>query len=164
MIPKIEKILFTTDFSERSHLSMQWAMALAKLHGAKLLALNVIDDPAALSPSIQMYFTEPEWNNLKKRMETEAVEQTRNRLQSFCDDVKAGAPECEYVDVEITVRRGNPVDKIIDVAKESAADIIVMGTVGGGGLTGAILGSTARRVLRRSPIPVLAVPMAKSEH
>lgn len=162
MIPKIEKILYATDFSENSRISIEWAMMLARKHEAKLLALNVIDDVAVLAPGIQMYFTEEEWKKLKKRNENEAIGLAEARLQSFCDAVQTSTPECEYVADEILVRRGKSVEEIVAAAQEHQCDIIVLGTTGGG-LTDAIMGSTARGVLRRSPIPVMAVPMSEKQ-
>ncbi len=159
MIPKIEKILYATDFSENSRLTIDWAMVIARKHDAQLLALNVIDDVAVLAPSIQMYFTDKEWEKLKKKNENDAMGLAKKRLQSFCDDVKTNTPECEYVADEILVRRGKPVEEIISAAKENSCDIIIIGKTGGSGLTDAIMGSTARGVLRGSAIPVLAVPM-----
>jgi nucleotide-binding universal stress UspA family protein len=159
MIPEIEKILYATDFSENSRISIDWALALARKHGAKLLALSVIEDIAVRAPSVQMYFSKEEWEKIKKRNETEAVEQTRQRLQSFCDDVQADTPECEYVADEILVRRGVSIEEIVAAAEENNCDLIVIGTTGGHRLTDAIMGSTARGVLRRSSIPVLAIPM-----
>lgn len=161
MIPKIEKILYATDFSENSRITIDWAMALARKHDAKLLALNVIEDIAVRAPSVQMYFSEEEWEKIKKRNQAKAVEQTRQRLQSFCDEVVADTPQCEYVADEILVRRGAPIKEIVTAATENNCDMIVVGTTGGHGLTDAIMGSTARGVLRRSPIPVLTIPMTK---
>lgn len=84
-------------------------------------------------------------------------------MQSFCDNVQADTPECEYVADEILVRRGAPIEEIVAAATENKCDIIVLGTTGGHGLTDAIMGSNARGVLRRSPIPVLAVPMSEKQ-
>ena len=161
MIPKIEKILYATDFAENSRITVDWAMALARKHEAKLLALNVIEDIAVRAPSIQMYFSREEWEKIKKRNVAEAAEQSRQRLQSFCDDVQADTPDCEYVADEILVRRGVPIEEIVAAATENGCDVIVIGTTGGHGLTDAIMGSTARGVLRRSPIPVLAIPITE---
>jgi nucleotide-binding universal stress UspA family protein len=55
------------------------------------------------------------------------------------------------------VTRGKPVDVIVKTAEERNCDLIVMGSYGHGGLAGAIMGSTAQRVLRRSKRPVLVV-------
>lgn len=51
-----------------------------------------------------------------------------------------------------------PADAVIDVATERGASLIVIGTRGETPLMGAILGSTAYKLLHRSPIPVLVVP------
>lgn len=168
MIPKIEKILYATDFSENARISIDWALTLARKHDAKLLALNVIEDIAVRAPSIQMYFSKEEWEKIKNRNETEAIEQTRQRLQSFCtdvlDDVRANTPECEYIADEILVRRGVPIKEIVAAATENRCDMIVMGTTGGHRLTDIIMGSTARGVLRNSPVPVLSVPMTEKQN
>ena len=51
----------------------------------------------------------------------------------------------------------DPVKVILEVAKEKNCDLIVMGTHGRGVLADVVMGSTARRVIRRSPKPVLVV-------
>ena len=58
---------------------------------------------------------------------------------------------------EIHVKEGNPVEQILKQADESDCDLIVMGTHGTGSLADAMIGSTARRVVRRSLKPVLVV-------
>lgn len=158
MIPEIKKILCATDLSENSRLSLAWAMALAKKHDASLLMLNVIEEVGSSSPSLQFYLTEQEWKELKQRIRSEATDIMKKNLSAFCDEVKAEIPECAYVADETLVINGNPVEKIISTAKERGCDVIVMGTTGAGGLVDVIMGSTARRVIRRSPIPVFIVP------
>jgi nucleotide-binding universal stress UspA family protein len=59
---------------------------------------------------------------------------------------------------EWTVRQGEPVDGILDVAAGMAAELIVMTTQGHRGLADALRGSTTERVIRRARCPVLAVP------
>ncbi len=160
MVPEIKKILYATDLSDSSRMTLSWAMTLAEKHNAKLTMLNVIEDVSS-SPSVQVYFSEQEWNQLKKRINSEAVDIMKARLKDFCEETKAAIPQCNYVAEEIIVRRGNPVEKILLVAEEQQCDIIVMGSLGAGGLTDAIMGSTARRVLRRSKIPVFVIPIKK---
>jgi len=60
---------------------------------------------------------------------------------------------------EMSARRGEPVEEIIRAAAEPPADLIVMTTQGHLGFLDALRGSTTERVLRRSPCPVLAVPV-----
>lgn len=57
-----------------------------------------------------------------------------------------------------TVRRGNVVDMILKVVDEISPDLIVMATKGHQGFLDAARGSTTEQVLRRAPIPLLAVP------
>jgi nucleotide-binding universal stress UspA family protein len=52
----------------------------------------------------------------------------------------------------------DPADLIADVAKESNADLIVVGTRGHGRVAGMLLGSVTQRLLHVAPCPVLAVP------
>ncbi len=160
MIPEIKKILYATDLSESSRTTLAWAIALSKKHDARLLMLNVIED-ASTYPSVQIYFSEREWNQLKQRIDGDAVDIMKDQINDFCEAFKSQIPQCDYVADEIIVRRGNPVEKILATAQEQQCDIIVMGSLGAGGLTDAIMGSTARRVLRRSNIPVLVIPVKK---
>jgi nucleotide-binding universal stress UspA family protein len=55
---------------------------------------------------------------------------------------------------------GAPADEILKAARRPAADLIVIGTRGKGGVAGLLLGSTSEAVLRRARIPVLAVPQS----
>lgn len=52
---------------------------------------------------------------------------------------------------------GNPVDEILNTAREREAELIVMGTHGRRGLPHLLLGSVAAAVVQRSPVPVLTV-------
>ncbi len=51
-----------------------------------------------------------------------------------------------------------PADALIDVAEQRGASIIVVGTRGESPVVGALLGSTAYKLLHRSTVPVLVVP------
>jgi len=58
---------------------------------------------------------------------------------------------------EIIVERGDPAKQILTYSKEKNCDLIVVGSHGQGSLTGAMMGSTAKRVLKKSKVPVLVV-------
>ncbi len=158
MIPEIKKILYATDLSDNSRITLAWAMALARKHDALLLMVNVIEEVGSSSPSLQFYLSEKEWYDLTQRLSTDATEVMKKQLGAFCEDVKSEIPDCRYVADEIIVTTGNPVEKIISTATENHCDIIVMGSIGTSGLVDSLMGSTARRVLRRSPIPVFIIP------
>jgi nucleotide-binding universal stress UspA family protein len=62
---------------------------------------------------------------------------------------------------EIIVVRGNVVEEIISEATERNCDLIIMGYIARGKIEETVLGSTSRRVLRRSQIPVMLVRDSK---
>ena len=55
------------------------------------------------------------------------------------------------------VRVGTPFLEIVRYAKETAIDLIVIGTHGRSGLAHVLLGSTAEKIVRKAPCPVLTV-------
>ncbi len=63
------------------------------------------------------------------------------------------------IQVPMEVRDGDVIDGILDAAVEMKANLIGMATAGHQGLLDALRGSTTERVLRRSPCPVLAIPV-----
>jgi nucleotide-binding universal stress UspA family protein len=66
-------------------------------------------------------------------------------------------------DVEKIVERGVPFVEIIRTAKEKKADLIVIGTHGRTGIDHMLFGSTAEKVVRKAPCPVLTVRIAGKE-
>ena len=59
------------------------------------------------------------------------------------------------------MRRGPAATQIVELASEERADLIILGTHGRGGVTRALLGSVADRVIRTAPCPVLTVRTAE---
>jgi nucleotide-binding universal stress UspA family protein len=58
---------------------------------------------------------------------------------------------------EILIEPGAPAEIIVQTAKDQNCDLIVMGTHGQGIIAEVLIGSTAKRVVRQSPIPVLVI-------
>lgn len=90
------------------------------------------------------------------KMETEPA------LREF---VAATWPDGRASSAETILRTaiGDPAAKILETATSESADVIVMGTQGLGGVRKWLLGSTTERLLRRTNIPVLAVPPISKE-
>jgi len=60
-------------------------------------------------------------------------------------------------EVEQGIRKGEPFSEVVQAARKEEIDLIVMGTHGKTGLSHALMGSTAERVVRLAPCPVLAI-------
>lgn len=157
MVPEIKKILYATDLSENSKFALAWAMMLAQKHQAELVLLHVVEDVTG-TPVLRTYFSDEDWNRMKKGVDSEAIGIMEKRLAGFCDAAKSEMPECSELSEELVVKHGYPVDVIINEANSRECDLIVMGTLGAGFFTSALMGSTSRRVLRHSKKPVFVIP------
>jgi nucleotide-binding universal stress UspA family protein len=60
--------------------------------------------------------------------------------------------------LETRISFGEPFEEIVQEAEKSRVDLIVMGTHGRTGISRALIGSVAERVIRKSSLPVLTVP------
>ena len=170
---KIKKILYATDLSASARYAFAYAISQANLYGAGLVILHVLSESPELDAKIIGYVSASQWEEIKRRHEREARTQLIGKrrgnpaigevLQRFCDDVRAADKNCSFTTDEIMVARGNPAEQIIAQALEKKCDLIVMGTHGHGRLAGAVMGSTALRVLRQASIPVLVVRLPEGE-
>jgi nucleotide-binding universal stress UspA family protein len=133
-------ILYPTDFSENSECAFHLATALARDYDAHLIILHVAPGPVAIYGfGDGMLPPTGEWN----------------------DDLRQELEEIRVHDPMIRVTRrleeGDPVTEILRVAKETHADLIVMGTHGRRGLRRMLMGSVSELVVRRAPCPVMTV-------
>ena len=172
-LPKVDvkKILYATDLSENARYAFAYAVSLANLYGAKITLLHVLPEVSELMDKhIIGYIDADRWEKIKVEHFDEAREAligkrkdhlaVKDVLQQFSEDATQG----EGVGTDqIIVERGNPVEEIINHSKKLNCDLIVMGTHGHGTLEDVMIGSTARRVVRRSKIPVLVVRLPEEE-
>jgi nucleotide-binding universal stress UspA family protein len=121
------------------------------MFGARLTVLHVLDEPAALDP---MFRGEVPLELLRGRMEQYA----REGMQAF---VAAHFQGTE--DVETRIASGVPYREILREARETGADLIVIGTHGRTGVEHVIFGSTAEKVVRMAPCPVLTIRQGGKE-
>lgn len=138
-------ILFATDFSECSAAAFDYAYSLAKKCASKLVLVHVVSEPVDMRG---FYVPHISFDVL----EQEIIDGAKNMMDSFCrDQFKEGD------DYTALVMTGLAYEEIINQAKLARADLIVMGTNGRSGLDHMLFGSTAEKVVRKSPIPVLTV-------
>lgn len=169
-LPKVEvkNILYATDLSESARYAFAYALSLAKLYDARITFLHVLPEaPEFVDSHIIRYISADRWEEIKAQHFSEAREALIGKkrdsgaakavLDQFSEDAKLGQEGAGLIADEIIVEKGNPVEQILKQAEEKNCDLIVMGTHGQGTLADVVMGSTARRVLRRSKKPVLVV-------
>jgi nucleotide-binding universal stress UspA family protein len=142
---KIERVLFPTDFSEGSFHALPYAVDITRNNNAKLYILHIIYDIAKATDSHIPHISADE-------LYSELNEWAIKEIDTCCIEEIRTLP-----DVEKKVVKGIPYEEIIKFASENEIDIIVMGTYGRAGFERFIFGSTADKVVRRAPCPVLTV-------
>jgi len=142
-------ILVAIDFSEAAREAFRWARRLARDREAQLKALHVVDvhDLAEIAGAAGV----PE-----AQLRRKIAEERKGRLDAFLDDVER---EGSGGSAERAIVWGTPFEEIVREAIACEAVLIVMGTRGrSADLERALFGSTAEKVLRSAPCPILCVP------
>jgi nucleotide-binding universal stress UspA family protein len=161
MVPTIKKILSLTDLSEQSQKELTYAASLADVYGAAITVLHVfeIQSPnAALIASAYLGYAS--MDEFKETREADLVDEIKNRIKQTCDDIGCQFPACRFSIDQIIVETGRTNDIILQHVKKNDFDMIVMGSHSG--IKDAILGGTAKKVIRYSRKPVLVVPLDRN--
>jgi nucleotide-binding universal stress UspA family protein len=163
----IKRILYATDLSQHALHAFAYAVSLANHYGAEINLMHVLAEVPSLDSKVVSYIGSERWEEIKQRHMEDARESLTGKLRHnpalqealdrFSKDAAEGLPGKAKKTDKVLVLRGNPVDRIIEQSEKLKCDLIVMGSHGHGNLAEAMLGSTARRVLRRAKTPVLVV-------
>lgn len=164
MLPTIKKILYATDMSENSRLAFGYAMSLAKQYQAQLVVLHVNE---SVNPNVYTQIGgamgKQEWLNYQEDYEHGLYDSLGTKIREFGRQMEIDLDAINIKNEDILIRKGMSVDEILSTASEHVVDIIVMGTHGYGMVKDALMGGTARRVIRRSEKPVFVVRNPEKE-
>ena len=164
MIPHIKNILYTTDLSTNARYAFGYAADLANRYEATVTILHILE---AISHNANLRLKEmlgeTRWKELQDRNIEDVHQTIQQRLARFCEDMQQKLVNCPFVVKEVLVQQGEPVDRIMKLIETGRFELVVMGTHGQGLLADAMLGSTARRVVRRSLVPVLTVRLPSED-
>lgn len=162
MTPKIEKILYATDLSENAIHAFSYAAAMANRFEAKISIVHVIEELShSYNLQIAQMLGEEKWKAVQAQNVQKIRDTIAGRLDVFCKNMEAELKECPYIVEKVVVEQGTPVKIILRLAGTLKSDMIVMGSHGQGFMADALMGSTARRVVRRSDLPVLTIRLPK---
>jgi universal stress protein A len=143
----IRSILLPTDFSECARYAVPVAAEFARLLGARVICLHVVE------PVVQPVG----WTPLAEPMPV--AELGDQMEESAARDLPAFSKSEEFagLDVEHLSAPGDPAAEIVRVAEERGAGLIVLSSHGRTGLGRILFGSTAESVVRHARCPVLVV-------
>ena len=141
-IHPIRQVVAATDFSEPATLGLAWAARIARAHGARLTLVHALAPPMPVA----------EFAATPLHVDRELRESADKRLQEALEK----AP-LEGVEADAVLRDGTPSQAVNELAEELDADLVVVGTRGLTGFRHLLLGSTAERIVQKSPAPVLSV-------
>ncbi len=142
MTPLIHRILLATDGSAYAARAEGYALFLASVWGTGLDVLSVLEFLPGMNPAYPI-------NDMYLDQLRKEADRHLSRLADRASSV--GVSVRKHVEI------GIPSEKIAAVAREHGDDLVVVGTHGRTGLEHVLLGSTAERVIRGAPCPVLAV-------
>jgi nucleotide-binding universal stress UspA family protein len=144
-----KRILVPTDGSELSGKAITLAIALARTHGASLVALHVFPHLPGAQHSAAAPFL--------KQLEGDYDLHQREQAKVILDAVAKEASAAGVATDELVVESEDVYDRIIEAAKQYDCDLICMASHGRRGMAAVVLGGETHKVLTHSHIPVLVV-------
>ena len=142
---EFKKILFTTDFSESSQFALPYAIDVATKYKAQLTLVHVIEP---IVTPVDFAWGTYNYPDIEKQVNTYAEDSLKKIVD---ENIPADLQS------EVVILYGKPWREVVTYAKENEMDLIVIATHGLSGLSHAIYGSTAEKVIRKSPCPVLTI-------
>lgn len=148
----ISRVLVATDGSEHADGALDIAADIAKLAGAEVIVIHVMrragsgrvpEELRELSRAEHVELTE---HDMLRRVAEKIVEVAAKRLRTR-----------GVTNVATRIAVGDPASMVVEAARESKADLIVIGRRGLGSIGGTLLGSVSLRVGQIADLPVLTV-------
>lgn len=138
------KILMPVDFSESSLNAMAYAVQMTKALHATLVLMHVV---------------EPIGGDATMFVDESILSEERDDAVKRLEELKTKLNDINEPFVEICVKTGFPVDKVISTSKDENVSLIVMGTTGTHSKFEDILGSNTYKVVKNAECAVLTIPL-----
>lgn len=144
---KLRKIMVCIDFSGYSLNTLEYAVEVAERREAELIAINVINqrELVTILKSDHFQHSVEEYVKEKKKQRSE-------KFQLLCEEAK-----CNHLPIKLIFKTGIPFREIIKAVEEENANLLVLNSKGRSDLKGTIFGTTAEKLLRHCPVPVLSL-------
>ena len=141
---KLRHVLVATDFQECSREAVSIAADLARANNEELVVVHSFEPPSYSYSGLGVSMVET----------TTAIQKAAHEALDRVIEALRG----EGVHARGILKCGPAWEQILEAAKEEQVDLIVLGTHGRRGLSRALLGSVAEKIVRLSTLPVLTIP------
>jgi nucleotide-binding universal stress UspA family protein len=146
---RIRKIMVAYDFSDYSKEALKFAVELADELKSDLMVVNVINqrevDAVKRAEMEAVSFSADQFIKDRKKDRLEQINQ-------IIEEISA-----KHLPVEIKIKTGVPFCELIQAVKDGGVDLVVMGRKGRGNLAGILFGTTAEKMFRHCPVPLLSL-------
>jgi nucleotide-binding universal stress UspA family protein len=139
----IKKILIPTDGSDYSMRAAQYGISIAKIVSAQVVVVYIVDEVVL--------------DQIAKITVREAAQRELKEDGKGYVNYVLGLAEKEGVSSSSLIEEGRPFERIVHLARDLNADLIVMGTYGRRGAERILIGSVAERVIEYATCPVLVI-------
>jgi universal stress protein A len=143
----LKRILVPTDFGEAAGAALNYGRELARTFGANLDVLYVCEN------ILTRGFGPDGFIGADPAIQEDLEESARKHINALLTDDDRAVLHARPV----IITSNMTANAIIDYAKDSEVDLIIMGTHGRGAVAHLLMGSVAERVVRTAPCPVLTV-------
>ena len=140
---EIRRILVPYDGSEQAQQAVRQAAHIARLQGATLMLLSVVDLNAEIAAFERVSMDGYDPAALKEG----AYKELAKILREVPADIRTNS----------VVELGSPAEVIVETADDEGYDLVVMGSRGLGLFKGALIGSVSQKVVEESKVPVMVV-------
>lgn len=149
-MPQTMTILAALDLSEYSATVVRYSVWLSMKLDAQLVLVNVINqrDLDMVQRAMVGYEAFSYANYL-----SEQTQDRQTKLKDFFEAASPGTLKCRVI-----VKNGIPYQELLAAIEDEQPNLMIVGTKGRSNLADVVVGSTARKMYRRSPIPLLTIP------
>lgn len=146
---KLKTILVPIDFGDASKQALEMAVDFANRFDASLVLVHTWELPVYSYMGLEVAPID---------LLTPIQESAKQMLDEVLAETKKKVPTTVAL-----LKQGTPWREILDAIEKTKPDLVVMGTHGRKGISRAVLGSVAEKIVRTSPVPVLTVGARTAE-